>query len=152
MALTEQQRKFAEARMQGLTIRESAIFAGCPEKTASQAGSRLEKHPNVLAHLARLKNVESDAVPGSGRDAPPPGLDLGDEFFDDPKELLKHAMNDRKLDPKTRIQAAVALLPFEHQKLSEGGKKQQQEKAAAEVVSGRFARATPPSPQMKLVK
>ncbi|MCY1294125.1 hypothetical protein D9M70_434070 [compost metagenome] len=138
--------------MQGLSIRDSAIAAGCPAKSASQAGSRLEKHPNVLAHLARLKNIESETVPGSGKDNPPPGVDLGGQFFEDPKELLRHAMNDRRLDPKTRIQAAVALLPFEHQKLGEGGKKQQQEKAAEDVVTGRFKPAAPPSQQLKLVK
>lgn len=152
MALTEQQRKFAEARMAGLSIKEAAIAAGCPAKSAAQAGSRLEKHPNVLAHLARLKQVESDTQPGAGRDAPPPELELGGEFFDDPKELLRHAMNDRRLDPKTRIQAAVALLPFEHQKLGESGKKQRQEKAAETVATGRFAPAAPPPSQLKLVK
>ncbi|MCY1399368.1 hypothetical protein D9M71_144200 [compost metagenome] len=138
--------------MAGLSIREAAIAAGCPEKSASQAGSRLAKHPNVLAHLTRLKQTESDTVPGSGRDIPPPGIDLGDEPFDDPKELLRAAMNSRLLDPKTRIQAAVALLPYEHIRLGEGGKKEQKQQAAADVVTGRFSRAAPPSPQMKLVK
>lgn len=152
MALTEQQRKFAEARMSGLTIKEAAIAAGCPAKTASQAGSRLEKHPNVLAHLARLKNIESETVPGAGRDTPPPDLELGGEFFEDPKDLLRHAMNDRRLDIKSRIQAAVALLPYEHQKLGETGKKQQQVEAAGQVVTGRFAPAAPPPSQLKLVK
>lgn len=138
--------------MEGLGIRDAAIFAGCPEKTASQAGSRLEKHPNVVAHLARLKQVESETVPGAGQDAAPSGVPLDAEFYDDPKELLRHAMNDRKLDPKTRIQAAVALLPFEHQKMGETGKKQQRDNDAGDVVKGRFAPAKPPpSPQLKLV-
>ncbi|MCY1384164.1 hypothetical protein D9M69_723840 [compost metagenome] len=61
-------------------------------------------------------------------------------------------MNDRRLDPKTRIQAAVALLPFEHQKLGESGKKQQQDNAAESAVTGRFKPAAPPSQQLKLVK
>lgn len=138
--------------MQGLSIKDSAIAAGCPAKTASQAGSRLEKHPNVLAHLARLKKIESDASPVAGRDASPAGVDLGGEFFEDPKDLLRHAMNDRRLDPKTRIQAAVALLPFEHQKLGESGKKDKQATAAEGAVTGRFKPAAPPSQQLKLVK
>lgn len=138
--------------MTGLGIRDAAIFAGCPEKTASQAGSRLEKHPNVVAHLARLKHVESETVPGSGQDAAPPGVDPAADVFEDPKEFLKHAMNNRTLDPKTRIQAAVALLPFEHQKMGETGKKQQRDNDAGDVVKGRFAPAKPPpSPQLKLV-
>lgn len=138
--------------MQGLSVRDAAVAAGCPVKTAAQAGSRHEKHPNVLAHLARLKHLESETVPGSGRDTPPPSVNLGAEFFDDPKDLLRHAMNDRSLDPKTRIQAAVALLPFEHQKLGESGKKEKQDQAAEQVVSGRFAPAPAPPSQLKLVK
>lgn len=149
---TRQQRLYAEARFAGAGRREAALAAGCPDKTATQAAAKLEKHPNVIAHLARLKQVESDTLPGAGRDAPPPDVELGGEFFDDPKELLRHAMNDRRLDPKTRIQAAVALLPFEHQKLGESGKKQQQEKAAVGAATGRFAQAAPPPSQLKLVK
>lgn len=152
MSLTEQQRKYAEARMSGLSIKDSALAAGCPEKSASQAGSRLEKHPSVIAHLGRLKSVESDAVPGAGRDAPPPaGSSAAGQYFEDPKELLKHAMNDRTLDMKVRMQAAVALLPFEHQKLGESGKKEQKDVAAQGVAGGRFAPAEPPK-QLKLVK
>jgi len=151
MALTEQQRKYAEARMSGASIKDSALAAGCPAKTASQAGSRLEKHPNVAAHLARLKHLESEAQPAAGRDAPPADVDLGDEFFEDPKDMLRHAMNNKRLDPKTRIQAAVALLPFEHQKRGEAGKKEQQADAAEVAATGRFAPAAPPSRQLKLV-
>lgn len=154
MALTKQQSLYAEARFAGAGRREAALAAGCPAKTATQAAAKLEKHPNVIAHLARLKHLESETTPAAGRDAVPPDVDveLGGEFFDDPKELLRHAMNDRRLDPKTRIQAAVALLPFEHQKLGESGKKQQQEKAAESVATGRFSPAAPPPSQLKLVK
>lgn len=151
MALTDQQRKYAEARMTGASIRDSALAAGCPAKTASQAGSRLEKHPNVVAHLARLKHVESETTPAAGRDAPPVGIDLGDEFFEDPKDMLRAAMNNKRLDPKTRIQAAVALLPFEHQKRGESGKKEQQADAAATAATGRFQPGAPPTRQLKLV-
>lgn len=153
MALTKQQAAYAEARFAGAGKREAALAAGCPPKTATQAAAKLEKHPNVIAHLARLKHLESEATPAAGRDAVPPDVDveLGGEFFEDPKELLRHAMNDRRLDPKTRIQAAVALLPFEHQKRGESGKKEQQTNAAESVATGRFAPAPPPSRQLKLV-
>lgn len=152
MSLTQQQRKYAEARMTGLSVRESALAAGCPEKTASQAGSRLEKHPNVIAHLARLKRVESETIPGSGADAPPAlAIDRG-EYIDDPKDFLKKVMNDRLLDSKVRTQAAIALLPYDHAKLGETGKKEQKNQAAGQVVKGRFAPAAPPPAQMKLVR
>lgn len=152
MSLSDQQRKFAEARMNGLSIKDAAVFAGCPIKTASQAGSRLEKHPNVIAHLARLKTKESDANPVAGRDAVAPSIANTMDFYEDPIEMLRHAMNDKMLDPKTRIQAAVALLPYEHKKLGESGKKEGQGEVAAGVAQGRFAPSAPPTtPQLKLV-
>lgn len=146
--LTEQQRRYAESRFAGLSKKESAMAAGCPEKTASQAGSRLEKHPNVVAHLARLKAAESDANPAAGRDAPPPAAEGA--FYEDPMQLLQAVMNDRTEDRKIRLQAAIALLPYIHQKLGEGGKKDQQANDAAGAVKGRFAPAAPP-PQLRLV-
>lgn len=154
MALTKQQSLYAEARFAGAGKRDAALAAGCPPKTATQAAAKLEKHPNVIAHLARLKHLESEATPAAGRDAIPAGVEveLGGEFFEDPKDLLRHAMNDRRLDPKTRIQAAVALLPFEHQKLGETGKKDKQATAAEGAVTGRFKPAEPPAKQLKLVK
>lgn len=150
MSLTTQQRLYAEARFSGLSKKDSALAAGCPEKTAAQAGSRLERHPNVVAHLARLKANESDTVQGSGKDAPPPNLSMGAEFFDDPLVMLRHAMNEQTLDPKTRIQAATALLPYTHQKLGESGKKEKADEAAQGAVTGRFKPATPP--QLSLIK
>lgn len=153
MTLTDQQRKYAEARMSGLSIKDAALAAGCPLKTASQAGSRLEKHPSVLAHLSRLKTLESESNPVAGRDPVDASQASTDaKFFEDPKDMLRHAMNDRKLDVKARLQAAIALLPFEHQKLGESGKKEQKETAAQGAVTGRFAPATPPPSQLKLVK
>lgn len=151
MSLTEQQRKYAEARMTGLSIREAAIAAGCPQKSASQAGSRLEKHPNVQGHLARLKAHESDTNPAAGRDVASPEQ-RGAGIYDDPKEYLVSVMNDRFADRKTKMQAAIALLPFTHQKLGEGGKKDQQGKAAEAAGRGRFAPGAAPPAQLTLVK
>lgn len=148
-SLTDQQRRYAEARFAGMAKKDAALAAGCPAKTASQAGSRLERHPNVLAHLARLKAAESDANPAAGRDAPRPGGE--GEFIEDPIIFLQKVMNDRREDRKMRIQAAVALLPYTHQKLGEGGKKDQDARGAADAVRGRFAPAAPPA-QLKLVQ
>lgn len=150
MSITNQQRLYAEARFAGLNKKESALAAGCPEKSASQAASRLEKHPHVVAHLARLKANESATVPGSGEDAPPAGVDPAAVFYDDPMDLLKAEMNNPLLDPKVRMQAAIALLPYSHQRLGESGKKEKADDAARNVVTGRFRPATPP--QMSLIK
>lgn len=151
MSLTNQQRLYAEARFAGLGKKDAALAAGCPEKTATQAGSRLEKHPNVVAHLARLKAIESDTNPAAGRDVLPAGVNPSDAFYDDPMDLLKSEMNNPTLDPKTRIQAATALLPYMHQKQGESGKKEKADDAAREASSGRFKPASAP-PQLALIK
>lgn len=52
--MTSKQILYADARIAGLTQKESAIKAGCPEKTAEQAGSRYDKHKNVLAYWQRM--------------------------------------------------------------------------------------------------
>lgn len=151
MSLTNQQRLYAESRFAGLGKKEAALAAGCPGKTAAQAGSRLEKHPNVIMHLARLKENESETVPGAGRDALPRGVDPSRLVFDDPMELLKAQMNNYMLDPKVRIQAATALLPYTHQKMGESGKKENSENDARQVAnSGRFQPIAPP--QLRLIK
>lgn len=151
MSLTTQQRQYAEARFAGLGKKDAALAAGCPEKTASQAGSRLERHPNVVAHLARLKANESDNVPGAGRDPLPPGVSRNAPVYDDPMDLLKAEMNNPLVDVKTRIQAASALLPYMHQKQGEGGKKDKLDEGAREATTGRF-QPMPPPPQLALVK
>lgn len=45
---------YAEARLSGKNQKESAIFAGYSEATASQAASRLEKDKDVIAATSRI--------------------------------------------------------------------------------------------------
>ena len=62
----------------------------------------------------------------------------------DPKTFLLALMNDLEADVKLRADAAKALMPFMHQKLGEGGKKDQQAEAAKKAAGGKFAAAAPP--------
>lgn len=87
--------------------------------------------------------------PGSGRpqkeaqklEIPVP---VGDTLaHKDPKVFLLALMNDLEADVKLRADAAKALMPFMHNKLGEGGKKEQQADAAKKVAS-KFATAVPP--------
>lgn len=55
MPLTDKKRRYAAARLAGKGIKAAAIEAGCPEKTAAQAGSRYEKDADVIAHMGRLR-------------------------------------------------------------------------------------------------
>lgn len=140
MALTEQKRRYADARLSGASKREAAIVAGCPEKTASQAASRYEKDPDVMAAIARKQAVntvvKSDAVvvkstlPASDPDPYiPPQVDSPLIFFE-------KVMNDTEADPKLRLEAAKALASFTVAKPVEGGRKEQRDKKAADVMNG----------------
>ncbi len=142
MALTGKKKQFAEAVFAGKSNKDAAIAAGYSKATASPAGSRLVKDKDVVAYLAKLKTSAE-----TGQPVPPepgPTFDLGAAMLHkDPRVFLLAAMNDIELAPKLRIDAAKALMPFEHKKLGEGGKKEQKQ-ADAQKVAGRFSAAAPP--------
>lgn len=140
MALTEQKRRYAEARLSGLTKKESAVAAGCPEKTASQAASRYEKDPDVQAAMGRAvvvaaKKAESLPIDPAPYIPPPTG---------DPLAFMREMMDCEGADPKLRLDAAKALATFTIAKPGEKGKKEEQAGAAKKAGVGRFAAAPPP--------
>lgn len=145
MALTGKKRLFAEALLAGKSNKEAALAAGYSPASASAAGSRLAKDKDVLAHQQRKAvAVEKPKEVGAASAAPLGGFDLSQALkHRDPRAFLLAAMNDVLLEPKLRIDAAKALMPFEFAKKGEGGKKEQQADAAKKVAS-RFAPAAPP--------
>ena len=164
MALTTKQRAFVDAVRRGASNKDAAIAAGYAASSASVAGSRLAKHPNVLAALASSpinKNVNAVARSASAK---PPVLDLevnGEESafdfskamtFTDPKAFLIATMNDYDADAKLRVDAAKALMPFIHPRKGEGGKKEEKENAAKTASKGKFGAAPPPSTHLRSVK
>jgi phage terminase small subunit len=151
MALTGKKRAFADAVLAGFSNKEAAIRAGFSEKTASAAGSRNVKDPDVKAYLDE-RRVGGGAA-GTGAKigpAPTPPDNLVDiPSTTDPMEFLTNLMNEPTADIRIRADVAKAMLPFKHQKLGEGGKKDQKNENAKKVAS-RFAAAAPP--QLKAVK
>ncbi|MBH9725125.1 terminase small subunit [Burkholderia contaminans] len=148
MALTAKKRKFADAVLAGKSNKDAAIAAGYSPATASAAGSRLVKDKDVALYLAANRVQKESASTGRGQQAPPPQKPAGFDLeamtsFTDPKAFLLAAMNDSRTEPKLRIDAAKALMPFVHKKLGEGGKKEQNAEAAKKAAS-RFAPAAPP--------
>jgi phage terminase small subunit len=139
MALTGKKRAFADAVLAGFSNREAAIRAGFSEKTASAAGSRNVKDPDVKAYLdSRRKSAE-----GEGAKSPPGALAPPDDAIEipptaDPVEFLTNVMNEPAADLRLRIDAAKAMLPFKHKKLGEGGKKDEKDAAAKKAATGRF--------------
>jgi len=152
MALTDKKRRFADALLSGASNREAAIAAGYSEKTASQAGSKLAKDPDVIAAIGRhLRDRQAEGTEVKPRrkvKASPPDdsavgdLDLGD--FDDPLDFLKAVMNEQSAEPKLRVDAAKALLPYKHGKVADQGKKEQKAAEADQVSKGQFRSRPPP--------
>ena len=144
MALTGKKRAFADAVLAGLSNKEAAIRAGFSEKTASAAGSRNVKDPDVKAYLDQRRQTSATA---DAKALPVPGP--ADEAFDipptaDPVEFLTKVMNEPAADLRLRIDAAKAMLPFKHKKLGEGGKKDLKDDAAKAAGAGKFSQTAPP--------
>ena len=149
MALTGKKRVFADAVLAGRSNKDAAIDAGYSAATASAAGSRLVKEPQVAAYLAARREAPTAApVAATKPTAPPPGdadVDpLNGAHYVDPKDFLGAAMNAPELEMRQRIDCAKALMPFTHQKLGEGGKKDEKQAAAKTAAKGRFSPASAP--------
>jgi len=147
MALTGKQQAFADAVLAGSSNKEAAIAAGYSAKTASPAGSRLVKDKAVAKYLT-ANGWTAQAIPKKASapvetpESNEGSADYG--YTDDPEVLLIAMMNDTSLDARVRGDFAKALMPFKHQKLGEGGKKQQRVDGAKAATHGKFGGPLPP--------
>ncbi|WP_288659529.1 MULTISPECIES: terminase small subunit [Pseudomonas] len=141
MALNQKKRAFIDAVRAGASNKEAAIAAGCPEKTAAQAGSRLAKDPDVLRELN--KSASASTVNSDVNDSVNTRSHVARRYTD-PLEFLMDQMNDLNLEEKDRRDAAKALMPFIHQRKGESGKKDAAKDAAAQAAAGRFGVRQPP--------
>lgn len=140
MSLTPKQAAFVVAYLVDSNGKKAAIKAGYSKAGAEVAASRLLRHPKVAEALKKARKP----APEAPRDEPAQPFNLATVMqHKDPRAFLLAAMNDTDLEPKLRVDAAKALMPFEFAKKGEGGKKEQQEDAAKKVA-GRFAAAAPP--------
>lgn len=102
-------------------------MAGVPGKSGGAragAGRKPKPKPQPVPIAAEIASVEA----GNG--------------FDPRPTLEKVALGLLEVSPQ-QYKALTALLPYVHQKLGEGGKKEQKD-AAAKKVAGRFSAAAPP--------
>ena len=129
--LTEQRRKYAEARVKGCTKREAAIAAGCPPKTATQAAARLEKNPDVLMAIAAINGGQPLPMPVAvvKRLVPAPISEIPTSLPEpepdplpkttDPIEFLRAVMNCERVPINERNKAAIKLADLEAKKKPE---------------------------------
>lgn len=156
MALTPKQRAFVDAVRKGASNKNAAIAAGYAADSASAAGSRLAKHPEVMTELANtginksVKAFTAAQPTGTTASTEPDipseaGFDLARAMrHADPKDFLLAVMNDFESEAKLRVDAAKALMPFMHQRKGEGGKKEERSDAAKKVGAGKFGTGAPP--------
>ena len=141
MALTEKKKAFAIAKQKGKDNKEAAILAGCPEKTASAAGARLAKDPDVIAYLERLEKATPEQV--VKHDIKPLTTNTTIESaknLADPLVFLESVYSDPVEDMALRVRAAQAALPYVHGKVAEKGKKETKADEAKQATnSGKFA-------------
>lgn len=143
MALSEKMKKFAQAVVDGLSNKEAAISAGYAEKTASQAGSKLRKDPEIIVHIEKLKadkegrslTSEKPKVKTANTYEDDNPLDDEDYAKDDPLQFLIDVMN-KSDDMFLRFNAAKAALPYVHGKVAEKGKKESKADAAKTATQG----------------
>lgn len=143
MALTAKKKAFAQAKHDGADNKEAAIFAGYSPETASQAGSRLAKDPDVVAHIERLK-INTEVKPET-KPEPRPIITKKDIETAgnraDPLKFLEEIWTDPVEDMKLRMDAAKAALPYFHGKVAEKGKKESRADEAKDIAQsgGKFA-------------
>jgi len=148
MALTAKKRRFADAVLAGKANKDAAIEAGYSAATASAAGSRLVKDKDVALYLAAHRIQQESKPEPAGRSGStaraPVDFDIDAmTSFTDPKAFLIAAMNDGRTEPKLRVDAAKALMPFVHAKVGEAGKKDAKAEAAKKAA-GKFAALAAP--------
>ncbi|WP_236233221.1 terminase small subunit [Pseudomonas tohonis] len=156
MALTDKKRRFVDAKAGGASNKEAAIAAGYAASSASAAGSRLAKDPQIIEALDKRSRVKASKGQPSPIDPPDSAIDdlpeddQGGEILtnlprtEDPLLWLLSLMNEPNAKVFDRRNAAQAALPYIHGKKADQGKKDQKAAAAKEAAKGKFGTSKPP--------
>ena len=148
--------KFLAATLRGATPEEAAIAAGLSEKTARVAGARLRKKPAIVEALAAI-GIATPGAPPVGPKVTPTEPEPEEEPIDDlPKtedslEFLEAVVANPRVPLGRRMEAAKTLLPFQHAKIGEKGKKETKADGAKQTAAGSNAYATRKPPSLKAV-
>lgn len=81
--------------------------------------------------------------PGAGRPKNQPIIATV-EASEDAKAYLLAVMNDNDQDMRLRVDAAKALLPYQHKRIGDQGKKDERQDAAKKAGAGKFKPAEAP--------
>lgn len=142
MALKGKMQAYAAARAQGLKPADAAAVADYSGSGSRVTVSRIEARADVQAEIRRLRKE------GGVADSPEAGGDDPDTWqmkdeYDSPLALMKDIMNNPRAPKSLRYQAAKDALPYCHAR-KEGGKKDEEAKAAKAAGQGKFQRTSKP--------
>ena len=148
--------KFLAATLRGATPEEAAIAAGLSEKTARVAGARLRKKPAIVEALAAI-GISTPGAPAVGpkvtHSEPEPEEEPIDDLpkTEDSLEFLEAVVANPRIPLGRRMEAAKTLLPFQHAKIGEKGKKQTKADGAKQTAAGGDVYSTRKPPSLKAV-
>lgn len=133
--MTKKQRRFIELKIMGVANKGAAIEAGYAPNSADVTAGKLMMRADVREAIEQGKS-SSGASPSQG---------MPRDHYPDSLTFLMDVMNNHALPVGMRIDAARHLLPYQHARLGEKGKKEQRKETAA-VLAGakRFAVGKPP--------
>lgn len=148
--------KFLAATLRGATPEEAAIAAGLSEKTARVAGARLRKKPAIVEALAAI-GIATPGAPTAGpkvtHSEPEPEEEPIDDLpkTEDSLEFLEAVVANPRIPLGRRMEAAKTLLPFQHAKIGDKGKKETKADGAKQTAAGGDAYSTRKPPSLKAV-
>lgn len=144
--MTPKMQAFINAIAAGAPNLEAAVAAGYSRATAHQAASRLLAHPEVKKGLkAARKQQAASSVAIKKGEKPPEGATAMRGGHKDSLEFMEEIMGEATLPLALRFEAAKQLLPYQHARIGEKGKKESKQDAAREVGRGKFAPKKPPA-------
>lgn len=131
--LTKKQRAFVVNKVAGVANRDAAIAAGYSVAGAAVAADKLMRNPAIRT---AIKAATKDQASAATSDKPAMPRDR----YDDPMAFLQDVMNHDGLPIAMRADAAKQLLPYQHARIGEKGKKESKKENAREASrAGRFS-------------
>lgn len=143
--LTEKQRAFVVNKVAGVANRDAAIAAGYAVAGAAVAADKLMRNPAIRSAIKAATKDQANAAPADK-------LTMPRDRYDDPLSFLQDVMNHASLPIAMRADAAKQLLPYQHARLGEKGKKEAKKEGAREASrSGKFSTPKAP-PTLRVVR
>lgn len=139
---TDKQQAFIDGKAAGLKNAAAATAAGYASASAAVTASQLMSRDDIKKAVAAGKRKLRSAGAPIGKPDKAEEDDGGDRnkmpkaTYSDAKEFLLDAMNHLMLPIAVRGDYAKALLPYQHGRVGETGKKQSQKERAKEITEG----------------